>query len=47
MGKNNLVEFSGREAGIRAGARQLICQAVEAELQELLEEHSERRTHIP
>jgi hypothetical protein len=34
MGKNNLVEFSGREAGIRAGTRQLICQAVEAELQE-------------
>jgi transposase-like protein len=51
MGKDNVVEFSGREAAgdpltemLRAGARQLICQAVEAELQELLAEHSERRT---
>jgi transposase-like protein len=29
---------------LRTGAQQLICQAVEAELQELLEQHSERRT---
>jgi transposase-like protein len=29
---------------LRAGAQQLICQAVEAELQELLVEHSGRRT---
>ncbi|HEN47243.1 MAG TPA: hypothetical protein ENI75_02640 [Mizugakiibacter sp.] len=29
---------------LRAGAQQLICRAVEAELQDLLVEHSERRT---
>lgn len=51
MGKHSVVEFRGREARtdpltelLRAGARQLIHQAVEAELQELLAEHSERRT---
>jgi transposase-like protein len=51
MGKDNVVEFRGREASadlltelLRTGAQQLICQAVEAELQELLEQHSERRT---
>jgi len=51
MGKDNVVGFRGREAStdlltelLRAGARQLIEQAVEAELQELLEQHSERRT---
>lgn len=51
MGKNNVVEFRGREASadlltelLRTGAQQLICQAVEAELQELLDQHSERRT---
>jgi putative transposase len=51
MGKDNVVGFSGREAGgdpltelLRAGARQLICRAVEAELQELLAKHSQRRT---
>jgi putative transposase len=51
MGKDNVVGFRGREAGadlltelLRAGARQLIEQAVEAELQELLEQHSECRT---
>jgi len=51
MGKDNVVEFRGREAGgdlltelLRAGAQKLIYQAVEAELQELLEAHAERRT---
>ena len=51
MGKHSVVEFRGREVSadpltelLRAGARQLIHQAVEAELQELLAEHSERRT---
>jgi transposase-like protein len=51
MGKDSVVEFRGREASadlltelLRAGARQLIEQAVEAELQELLEQHSDRRT---
>ena len=51
MGKDNVVGFRGREASadlltelLRAGARQLIEQAVEAELQELLEQHSDRRT---
>ena len=51
MGKDNVVRFRGREASadpltelLRAGAQQLICQAVEAELQELLAQHSERRT---
>ena len=51
MGKDNVVEFLGREAGgdlltelLRAGAQKLIYQAVEAELQVLLEEHAERRT---
>ena len=51
MRKNNVVGFRGREASadpltelLRAGAQQLIHQAVEAELQELLAEHSDRRT---
>ena len=51
MRKNNVVEFEGRDASadpltemLRVGAQQLIRQAVEAELQELLEQHSERRT---
>ena len=51
MRKNNVVGFRGRETSadpltelLRAGAQQLIHQAVEAELQELLAEHSERRT---
>jgi len=51
MGKHSVVEFRGREARtdpltelLRAGARQLIHQAVEAELQELLEAHSDRHT---
>ena len=51
MGKDNVVEFRGREAVgdlltelLRAGAQKLIYQAVEAELQELLEGHAERRT---
>jgi transposase-like protein len=51
MRKNSVVEFRGREAGadpltelLRAGARQLIHQAVEAELQELLESHCARQT---
>ena len=51
MDKNNIVELAGREQIIdpvtqllRQGARQLIEQAVEAELEELLAAHSERRT---
>jgi transposase-like protein len=51
MGKDNVVEFRGREAVgdlltelLRAGAQKLIYQAVEAELQDLLEAHAERRT---
>ncbi len=50
MSKSNVVELSGRDTVcdpltdlLRAGATQLICQAVEAELQELLAEHGERR----
>jgi hypothetical protein len=51
MGKDNVVEFRGREASadlltelLRTGAQQLICQAVEAELHELLEQQAKRRT---
>ena len=51
MSKGNVLEFQGREVVadaltemLRTGAQQLIHQAVEAELQELLEQHSERRT---
>jgi putative transposase len=51
MGKSNVIEFQGREGPsdpltelLRAGAQQLIYQAVEVELQELLAEHAERRT---
>ena len=51
MSKNNVIDLSGRETGndpltelLRAGAERLIYQAVEAELQELLAEHVERRT---
>lgn len=51
MENSNVFEFQGRDASgdpltelLRAGAQQLIRQAVEAELQELLVQHSERRT---
>jgi len=51
MSESNVFEFEGRDTGtdaltemLRAGAQRLIGQAVEAELQELLEQHSERRT---
>jgi len=51
MSKNNVVKLTGRDTItdpltelLRAGAEQLIYQAVEAELLELLAEHSERRT---
>ena len=51
MTKNNVVKLIGRDAIVdpltellRAGAEQLVYQAVEAELQALLSEHSERRT---
>ena len=51
MSKNNVVKLTGRDAItdpltelLRSGAEQLIYQAVEAELLELLAEHSERRT---
>ena len=51
MTKNNVLEFAGRDtisdpltALLRSGAQQLITQAVEAELQELLNQYSDRRT---
>ena len=51
MRKSNVVKLSGRDTIIdpltellRTGAEQLIYQAVEAELLELLAEHSDRRT---
>ena len=51
MSKNNVIELSGREANadlltelLRTGARQLIQQAVEAELQELLAGYADQRT---
>ena len=51
MSKNNVVKLAGRDTIIdpltellRTGAERLIYQAVEAELLELLAEHSERRT---
>ena len=51
MGKSNVLEFQGRDTIadpltelLRTGAEQLIYQAVEVELLELLAEHSERRT---
>ena len=51
MTKDNVLEFAGREAIsdpltalLRSGAQQLINQAVEAELQELLCQYSDRRT---
>jgi transposase-like protein len=51
MSKNNVVKLTGRHTIIdpltellRTGAEQLVYQAVEAELLELLAEHSDRRT---
>ena len=51
MTKANVLEFAGRDAIsdpltdlLRSGAQQLIQHAVEAELQELLNQHSERRS---
>jgi len=51
MSKNNVVKLAGRDTIIdpltellRTGAEQLVYQAVEAELLELLAEHSGRRT---
>ena len=51
MKQNNVLEFTGREAIsdpltalLRSGAQQLINQTVEAELQELLSQYSDRRT---
>ena len=51
MKKNNVLEFAGREtisdpltALLRSGAQQLITQAVEAELQELLSQYSDQHT---
>ena len=50
MDKSNVVEFAGRDGIVdpmtellRTGAEQLIYQAVEGELQELLARHTERR----
>lgn len=51
MNKNNVIELEGRVAGrdlltelLRDGARQLLAQAVESEVQELLIMHADRRT---
>jgi hypothetical protein len=51
MKKNNVLEFASRDvildpliALFRSGAQQLITQTVEAELEELLDQHSGRRT---
>ena len=51
MDKHNVVELQDREIlsdplteMLREGAMQLIHQAVEAELQDLLVQHAERRT---
>jgi putative transposase len=51
MSKNNVIELAGREADrdpltelLRGGAEQLIYQAVEAELSELLAAHADRHT---
>ncbi len=51
MKKGTVVDLAGRgtiedplTAMLRTGARQLIQQAVEVELQETLEQHSARRT---
>jgi|GEM_PF-2863926 len=48
--KNNVLEFASRDAIsdpltvlLRSGAQQLINQAAEAELQELLSQYSDRR----
>ena len=51
MSKGNVIELAGRDEGqdpltdmLRAGAQQLIQQAVEAELQHLLAQHTDNRT---
>jgi transposase-like protein len=51
MSKNNVVELNGRDELVDPltellvdGARQLIAQAVESELHELMEQYSDRRT---
>ena len=51
MKNKNVLEFAGRDvisdlltALLRSGAQQLIAQPVEAELEELLGQHSDRRT---
>jgi len=51
MSKNNVIELAGRDESrdpltdmLRAGAQQLIQQAVEAELQELMSLHAQSRT---
>ena len=51
MKKSNVLEFAGRDVIfdpltdlLRSGAQQLIHQAVEAELEELLGQYSDRRT---
>jgi len=51
MSKNNIIELEGREASsdplsglLQAGVHQLIEQAVDAELQDLLIRHAGRRT---
>ena len=50
MTKSNVIDLEGRESSIdpltellRTGARQLLQQAIGAELQELLSTHADRR----
>ena len=49
MNKSNVIELAGRVEStdpltelLRSGARQLLQEAIEAELQELLAKHSDR-----
>tara|TARA_R110002072_G_C7882266_1_gene528117 strand:- start:37 stop:1284 length:1248 start_codon:yes stop_codon:yes gene_type:complete len=53
MSKSNVIELAGRDESqdpltdmLRAGAQQLIQQAVEAELQHLLAQHADNRTAV-
>ncbi len=50
MNKSNVIDLEGRESSInpltdllKTGARQLLQQAIEAELLELLNEHADKR----
>lgn len=54
MTKSNVIDLEGRESSIdpltellRTGTRQMLQQAIEAELQELLSTHADRRLEDP